>query len=170
MDQERRWETLPKNFPFESALPARAELVSTSTTFKRMTCNTNPCTPSRSVLYTGQHITKTGCFANFIDLPLDQEKIPTLGTMMRREGYYTVYKGKWHLGDNIELSPASSSFLPDGSPRIKFGPGEGGLPVPEDLDNLDHLIENARRLQTQDNLEPYGYILIPLPLRMSVQP
>ena len=53
MDQERRWEDLPAGFPAERELPNRARLRSQSVQFERMTINTNPCTPSRGVLYTG---------------------------------------------------------------------------------------------------------------------
>jgi arylsulfatase A-like enzyme len=30
--------------------------------------------------------------------------IPTIGDMLRRQGYYTAYKGKWHLTDEFETA------------------------------------------------------------------
>ena len=31
-------------------------------------------------------------------------EIPTVGDMLRRQGYYTAYKGKWHLTDEFETA------------------------------------------------------------------
>jgi arylsulfatase A-like enzyme len=30
--------------------------------------------------------------------------IPTFGDMLRRQAYYTAYKGKWHLTDEFETA------------------------------------------------------------------
>ncbi len=105
MDQECRWEDLPKSesFHFEKELPARSQLRRDGTSFPRMCAATNPCTPSRSVLYTGQHWNRQGCYANFLDLETigegaeERSEHATLGHLLREEGYYTAYKGKWHL-------------------------------------------------------------------------
>ena len=54
------------------------------------------CGPARSVLQTGIHATKTGCFTNGIRLP-DESK--TLAHYFKEYGYKTGYIGKWHLAD-----------------------------------------------------------------------
>lgn len=95
-DQEQSRADLPSELP----LPNHERLLEHSLEFTNYHVTTAPCTPSRSVLYTGQHTKFTGAIANantpfFTELP---RSIPTLGTMMRECGYYTAYKGKWHLG------------------------------------------------------------------------
>jgi len=81
------------------ALPAHERLVRQGTTFVNHTINSCVCTPSRSVVYTGQHIQHTRMFDN-TNFPWIQSLSPdirTVGDMLREAGYYTAYKGKWHL-------------------------------------------------------------------------
>lgn len=94
-DEERA--KLPR--PPGYSLPARERIEEFGTTFDSYRVTTGMCSPSRSVMYAGQHTVKTGVTDNdnfpFIGgLPHD---MPTLGTMMRAAGYYTAYKGKFHL-------------------------------------------------------------------------
>jgi arylsulfatase len=51
------------------------------------------------VIYTGQHIQHTKMFdnTNFPWIGSMSPEIRTLGHMLRDAGYYTAYKGKWHL-------------------------------------------------------------------------
>jgi len=101
MDQLR---SLPAQLP----LPALRGFMHESRVFRNYHVHQAPCGPSRSTIYTGQHIQKTGMYTNPIsefsayaaDAPHGVElspSIPTLGTMLRTQGYYTAYKGKWHL-------------------------------------------------------------------------
>jgi arylsulfatase len=62
------------------------------------------CTPSRSVLYTGRHIQHTKMFdnTNFPWISSLSPELPTIGDMLREAGYYTAYKGKWHLTKEFE--------------------------------------------------------------------
>jgi arylsulfatase len=62
------------------------------------------CTSSRSVLYTGQHIQHTRMFdnTNFPWIGSMSTEIPTVGDLLREAGYYTAYKGKWHLTKEFE--------------------------------------------------------------------
>lgn len=95
-DQEQPWHKLPHQI----GLPNHERLLGRSAHFENWTVNSVPCGPSRSNLYTGQHIQHT----HIIDNPgfppwqnsLDPA-IPTLGTMFKQLGYKTAYKGKWHL-------------------------------------------------------------------------
>jgi len=56
------------------------------------------------VLYTGQHIQHTRMFdnTNFPWIDSMSTEIPTLGDMLRAAGYYSAYKGKWHLTKDFE--------------------------------------------------------------------
>jgi arylsulfatase len=101
-DQERffRPGELPAGFP----LPAHERLMRSGTTFTRHRINSCVCTPSRSVVYTGRHIQQTGMFdnTNFPWIQSMSTEIPTVGDMLRSAGYYTAYKGKWHLTKEFE--------------------------------------------------------------------
>lgn len=95
--------------PPEVELPNVRRLQSLGVTLEKQYCTTPICTPSRSTMWTGQHATKTGMwnntgFAWINDMSTD---IPTIGHMMREQGYYTAFKGKWHLS----ALPKSESAL-----------------------------------------------------------
>ncbi|SUF18632.1 sulfatase [Salmonella enterica] len=98
-DQERFFATYP--FP----VPGRERLMKTGVTFCNHQNTSNVCTPSRSVLYTGLHMPQTKMFDN-LGLPwMPYDLDPALGTtghMMQKLGYYTAYKGKWHLTEKLE--------------------------------------------------------------------
>jgi len=101
-DQERRF--LPGELPTDYSLPAHERLRKAGTTFLNHRINSCVCTPSRSVVYTGQHIQQTKMFdnTNFPWIQSLSTDVPTLGDMMRQAGYYTAYKGKWHLTKDFE--------------------------------------------------------------------
>ncbi len=94
-DQERYFRRLPPGF----SLPARELLQKTGVAFHNHYCPATMCTPSRSVLMTGLQTPDTRMFEN-TDLPWIKDlsaDIPTIGHLLRKAGYYTAYKGKWHL-------------------------------------------------------------------------
>ena len=103
-DQERHLR--PDELPLGYRLPGHEKLMSRGVTFDNHQIGSCVCTPSRAVIYTGQHIQHNGMFDNTNfpwanDLSTD---IPTLGDMMRQQGYYSAYKGKWHLTDEFETA------------------------------------------------------------------
>lgn len=107
MDQERSWETLPKGLD----LPVRQKFASEGVSFEQYHIATLSCAPSRSVIYTGQHVQQTTIFTNpglgEGDPVLNVENTPTIGHMFKKIGYKTAYKGKWHLSvgfddDNLD--------------------------------------------------------------------
>jgi arylsulfatase len=101
-DQERFFR--PGELPNDYALPAHERLRKQGTTFLNHRINSCVCTPSRSVIYTGQHIQHTRMFdnTNFPWIKSMSTDIRTLGSMLREAGYYTAYKGKWHLTKEFE--------------------------------------------------------------------
>jgi arylsulfatase len=99
-DQERYFRQLPAGY----ALPAHERLARTGVTFHNHYCPAVQCTPSRSVLLTGLQTADTGMFEN-TDMPWIKNlptTIPTVGHMLRKAGYYTAYKGKWHLNRGFD--------------------------------------------------------------------
>ncbi len=95
-DQERHWRDIPKAVP----LPGHDWLRERGTAFLNHHVHTTPCSPSRSTIYTGLHTQQTGMISNHGAPPYPaMNDVPTLGHHLRRLGYYTAYKGKWHLSD-----------------------------------------------------------------------
>lgn len=97
-DQEHYFDRYP--FP----VPGRERLIKTGTSFTRHHINTAVCTPSRSVMYTGLHMPQTRMFDNLglPWMPWDLNPDLSIGHKMRQMGYYSAYKGKWHLTKELE--------------------------------------------------------------------
>ncbi len=109
-DQERGWPDLPGGL----GLDAHEWLLERGTGFTNFNVHTTPCSPSRSNLYTGLHTPFTGLTSNVGAPPFPTlGKVPTLGHLLREQGYYTAYKGKWHL-----------SNVPTGV-NVRYGPFDG---------------------------------------------
>ena len=102
-DQEYAHQALPAGVP----VPNRDRLRARGVTFNHHQATTTVCTPSRSVMWTGQHTPFTRMFDNtnfawIEDMCADPETLPTIGHMLRELGYYTAYKGKWHESEFAE--------------------------------------------------------------------
>ena len=101
-DQERFFR--PGELPAGFRLPGHERLRARGVSFVNHRINSCVCTPSRSVIYTGRHIQQTGMFDN-TNFPWTKSlspEIPTVGHRLRQAGYYTAYKGKWHLTKEFE--------------------------------------------------------------------
>jgi len=97
MDQ---WDThmkLPKAVRF----PAMERLEAQGVSFDRQYCTVPICTPSRASMWTGVHAKKTGLWdnTNFAWIHELSSEFPTVGQMLREQGYYTAFKGKWHCSE-----------------------------------------------------------------------
>ncbi len=107
-DQERYFRRLPKGL----SLPGHEKLARKGVTFHNHYCPAVMCTSSRAVLMTGLQTADNGMYEN-VDAPWVKPmsaKIPTLGHMLRKAGYYTAYKGKWHLNREFESTDADRLF------------------------------------------------------------
>ena len=122
-DEERA--ALPR--PAGYTLPAHERLAARGTTFTNYYAASTMCSSSRSVIYTGRHMPLTAIYDNdnmpYIR-PLDPA-LGTLGTMLRGQGYYTTYQGKWHLS-NFYPDPAQRCRPPIGSSRTGSPSGTTG--------------------------------------------
>ncbi len=110
-DQERHFSSWPTGYE----LPGRQRLQDLGVTFTNHTITSNVCTPSRSTIYTGQHIQRTTVFDNVNfpwsnDLPTD---MPTIGHRMRDLGYYSAYLGKWHLSEALDTTDVYAGANPE---------------------------------------------------------
>jgi arylsulfatase A-like enzyme len=107
-DQERYF----RQWPAGLSLPGRERMVRQGTTFRNHYCPAVMCTSSRAVLMTGLQTADNRMFEN-VDArwvaPMPAS-IPTIGHMLRKAGYYTAYKGKWHLNKDFESSDPDRLF------------------------------------------------------------
>lgn len=107
-DQERYFSQLPQAF----SLPGHELLADWGTQFTSHYISSCMCTSSRSVMLTGLQTIDNGMFEN-VDMPYVKNlsfQTPTIGHMLRKAGYYTAYKGKWHLNRDFEHPPAGVSL------------------------------------------------------------
>ena len=109
-DQERyhaRW-------PSGLSLPGHERLERGGVTFTNHQCPATMCTSSRSVIVTGLQTPDNGMFEN-LDVPwmhnLSPDR-PTIGKMLRQAGYYTAYKGKWHLSREFDTRSIERFMTP----------------------------------------------------------
>jgi arylsulfatase len=97
MDQ---WDTHMK-VPAAVEFPAMRRLESQGVSFDRQYCTVPICTPSRASMWTGVHAKATGLWdnTNFAWIHELSSEFPTIGHMLRDQGYYTAFKGKWHCSE-----------------------------------------------------------------------
>jgi arylsulfatase A-like enzyme len=159
-DQERARLTLPENLN----LPARRKFDDSAVAFEQYHIASLSCAPSRSVIYTGQHVQKTRLFNNpgYGDgaVDLNPLKTPTLGQRFKALGYKTAYKGKWHLSsvNSSDLSDNRQALKPFGFDEWQNGNDTGGLVYQganDDRDILADAQDFMDRQRQDDVAEPW---------------
>ncbi len=82
-------------------LPAMETMERRGVTFEKQYCTVPMCTASRAAMWTGVHAKNAGLWdnLNFSWIRELSPDVPTLGHMLRELGYYTAFKGKWHLSE-----------------------------------------------------------------------
>ncbi len=86
-------------------LPGHERLRRTGTYFENHQIAADMCSASRAAIYTGLHMPLNGIFDN-AGVPYMKSldpKLPTVGKILRKMGYYTAYKGKWHLNGAMAM-------------------------------------------------------------------
>jgi arylsulfatase len=110
-DQER----FQSKWPTGMSLPGHERLQRTGVTFTNHQCPATMCTSSRSVMLTGLQTPDNGMFEN-LDVPWMRNlpaSAPTTGHMLRKAGYYTAYKGKWHLSREFDTKSIDKFMTPE---------------------------------------------------------
>jgi arylsulfatase A-like enzyme len=110
-DQERYHARWPKGL----TLPGHERLQKSGVTFTNHQCPATMCTSSRSVMLTGLQTVDNGMYEN-LDLPWMKNlapSMPNIGNMLRKQGYYTAYKGKWHLSREFETNAVEKFMTPE---------------------------------------------------------
>jgi arylsulfatase A-like enzyme len=110
-DQERFHSRWPEGL----SLPGHERMERTGVAFTNHQCPATMCTSSRSVMVTGLQTANNGMYENLDvpwmrDLPTDN---PTIGHMLRKAGYYTAYKGKWHLSREFDTTSIDKFMTPE---------------------------------------------------------
>lgn len=99
-DQER----YRAKWPTGLTLPGHEWMQNRGITFHNHYCPATMCTSSRAVMLTGLTTPDNGMFEN-CDMRYVgnlSPKIPTIGQALRKLGYTTAYKGKWHLNRDFD--------------------------------------------------------------------
>lgn len=147
-DQERADVVLPSGF----SLPARARVEANGVRFAMHHTPTAPCSPARSAFFTGLQAPVNGMRDNVRgnDLmgavlgplhawsPNLDAGIPTLGTVLKKQGYRTAYIGKWHLSDPVgtDMTALSAYGFDEAFDILSGGsPNEGSYEDPGVVDN-----------------------------------
>lgn len=107
-DQQRYIDRWPERY----ALPGQERLRRDGVTFEQHYCPAVMCTSSRAVMMTGLQTTDNRMFEN-ADMAYVQAlspQTPTIGHMLRKAGYYTAYKGKWHLNAEFDRDQPDRLF------------------------------------------------------------
>ena len=110
-DQQGYFDAWPTGY----SLPGIERLRGSGVTFHRHYCPATQCTSARSVMMTGLQTADTGMYEN-LDLPWVTDlstDIPTIGHMLRDAGYYTAYKGKWHLTRSFDQEDPTRLLTPE---------------------------------------------------------
>ncbi|MEA4806469.1 sulfatase-like hydrolase/transferase [Acetobacterium wieringae] len=119
VDQEHYFDEYPAGTNFK----ARELLEKMGTTFEKHYTCTNVSTSSRSVIYTGTHITDTLMIDN-TESPWQEpisENLTTVGDRMLSAGYYSAFKGKWHMGDTSVFDDTSQPAMQEQNGLLGYG-------------------------------------------------
>lgn len=119
VDQEHYFD----EFPAGTNYKARELLEKMGTTFEKHYTCTNVSTSSRSVIYTGTHITDTLMIDN-TESPWQEpisENLTTVGDRMISAGYYSAFKGKWHMGDTSVFDDNSQPAMQEQNGLLGYG-------------------------------------------------
>jgi len=131
-DQERQRDWIPNGV----SLPARQRLLDAGLEYTRYYTHTSPCSPARGTLFTGQYLPVHGVNENCV-MPANGElstNALTLGKLFREQGYYTGYKGKWHLAPDAFPDMDAYGFSDwEGNDKAFWGQAGSGVEFDEPI-------------------------------------
>ena len=102
--------------------PNLNKLAEEGVNFTNAVSNIPVCTPARACLLTGLYPLTHSVLTNNSMLPHD---IPSMGTLLKKQGYDTAYIGKWHLAGEAFIGGTESNcgrngYIPPGPDRHGF--------------------------------------------------
>lgn len=121
VDQMRHHAMEPAGTP-QIHTPNLAAMAAQGVMFSQAVSNIPVCTPARACLLTGLYPLSHSVLTNNSKLPHD---VPSMGTILRQQGYDTAYIGKWHLAGEAfigqtEQNQGQNGFIPPGPDRHGF--------------------------------------------------
>lgn len=130
--------------------PAIDKIASEGIIFKKAYASSSLCSPSRYTLMTGRYSWRTSLKSGvlaYYDAPLIEPERTTLASMLKRNGYYTVCIGKWHLGFNWVLKDSETrkgkkDFV-DFSKIGKDGPTKRGFDYFYGINGANNMLPHA---------------------------
>jgi len=148
-DQERQRDWIPSGV----SLPARQRLIDAGLEYTRYYTHTSPCSPARGTLFTGQYLPVHGVTENCI-MPANGElstDAVTLGKLFREQGYYTGYKGKWHLAPDAFPDMDAYGFSDwEGNDKAFWGQAGSGVEFDEPIAR-----SAAQWIRDRDDTQPW---------------
>ncbi len=97
LTDEQRWDTLGCYGYPRDVSPNLDRLAAEGVRFSHAFTCCPVCGPARAAIQTGRYPSETGCIANNIRLPANEQ---TIAHHLAAAGYETAYFGKWHLASD----------------------------------------------------------------------
>lgn len=109
-DQERYPCHWPKNW-IEKHMPSYAKIKKHGLYFTHAYTGASECCPSRAVMMSSEYypINQVPTTQPLIPLP-PASLLPSIGHVMKQEGYDVVWKGKWHLSNPVNTSQGENDW------------------------------------------------------------
>lgn len=147
-DQERYAVHWPKDWA-ESHLKASSRLKQHGLTFTRAYTAACECTPSRAVIYSGEHYP-----INQVEITPPQgqglpaaKELADIGSLLKKSSYDVVWKGKWHLSPPLlgghQWRADDIASVQNRYDLFQWNPPDAGTAITENITQKDGSIYNG---------------------------